>query len=138
MISLKMYPRDDGRTSFKYPAKRLLPLRGMISEELMRAPDMLDRNNEPCLIALKNGGTTGVTIGPATGIESFVRDEITGNLSRAWAVYNYDNKSDVFSAPGDSGAMVADGFGRMGGMITGGSGKTETSDVTYVTPMCKL
>ncbi|KAG8993344.1 hypothetical protein FRB90_000723 [Tulasnella sp. 427] len=137
-FTLKMYPRDDGRPSFKYPDRRLLPLRDMISEELMRAPDMLDHDNEPCLIVIKSGNATGVTIGRATGIESFIRDPDTGETSMEWAIYNYDNKSGVFSAPGDSGSMVADGLGRMGGMLNGGSGKTESSDVTYVTPMFQL
>ncbi|KAI0032653.1 hypothetical protein K488DRAFT_49424 [Vararia minispora EC-137] len=137
-FTLKMYPRDDGRPSFKYPAGRLLPIRGMISEELMRAPDMLDHDNEPCLIVIKSGNATGVTIGRATGIESFVRDLDTGETSMEWAVYNYDNKSGVFSAPGDSGSLVVDGLGRMGGMLNGGSGKTESSDITYVTPMFQL
>lgn len=136
IFTLKMYPRDDGRTTFKYPSDRLLPLHGLISEELMRAPDMLDHDNEACLLVIKNGNATGVTIGRATGIESFVRDEDTGEVSMEWAVYNYDSKSGVFSAPGDSGSMVADGLGRMGGILTGGAGKTESSDVSYVTPMC--
>ncbi|TFY67632.1 hypothetical protein EVG20_g3871 [Dentipellis fragilis] len=116
---------------------RLLPLRDMITEELMHAPDMLDRDNEACLLVIKNGSATGVTIGRATGIESFVRDEDTGDVSLQWAIYrdNYDNKPGVFSAPGDSGTMVADGLGRMGGILNGGAGKTESSDVTYATPM---
>lgn len=135
IFTLKMYPRDDGRPSFKYPADRLLPLRDMITEELMRAPDMLDHDNEACLLVIKNGNATGVTIGRATGIESFVRDEDTGEVSLEWAIYNYDRKSGVFSAPGDSGTMVADGLGRMGGVLNGGAGKTESSDVTYITPM---
>ncbi|KAG9079402.1 hypothetical protein FRC06_007752, partial [Ceratobasidium sp. 370] len=44
-FTMKMYPCDDGQTTFKYPDDRLLPLRDMITEELMREPDML----EPCL-----------------------------------------------------------------------------------------
>lgn len=98
-------------------------------------PDMLDHDNEPCLFVIKNGATTGVTIGRATGIFSFVRDEDTGEVSKEWAIVNYDNTSSVFSAPGDSGSIIADGFGRIGGIITGGAGKTETFDVTYATPM---
>jgi len=31
--------------------------------------------------------------------------------------------------------MVADGLGRMSGVLNGGAGRTEFSDVTYVTPM---
>lgn len=135
VFALKMYPRDDGPTTFKYPSDRLLPLRDMISQELMRRPDMLDHDNEPCLIVIKSGNATGVTIGRATGIFSFVRDDDTGMVSKEWAVYNYDKNSGVFSAPGDSGSIVVDGRGRIGGLLTGGAGKTEISDVTYVTPM---
>lgn len=107
----------------------------MISEERMRDPDVLDHNNEACLLVIKNGSATGVTIGRATGISSFVRDDETGQESMAWAIYNYDNNSCAFSAPGDSGSIIVDGLGRIGGLLTGGTGKTETSDVTYATPM---
>ncbi|KAI0310769.1 hypothetical protein OF83DRAFT_1070010 [Amylostereum chailletii] len=131
----KMYPRDDGEPTFDYPSDRLLPLSGLISEELMRCPDMLDHNRKPCLFVIKSSNTTGVTIGRATGIFSFVRDKGTGVESKEWAVYNYDKKSGVFSACGDSGSIVVDGRGRIGGLLTGGAGKTETSNVTYITPM---
>ena len=63
-----MYPRDDGKPTFKYPDDRLLPLRDMITEERMRDPDMLDHDHEACLLVIKNGSATGVTIGRATGI----------------------------------------------------------------------
>lgn len=132
---MKMYPRDDSKATFKYPHDRLLPLGGMITEELMREPDMLDHDNEACLLVIKNGNATDVTIGRATGIFSFVRDDETGQESMEWAIYNYNNKSGVFSAPGDSGSIIVDGLGRIGGLLTGGTGKTETSDVTYATPM---
>jgi hypothetical protein len=130
-----MYPRDDGKTTFKYPDDRLLPLCDMITEECMREPDMLDHDNEACLLVIKNGNATGVTIGRATGIFSFVRDDDTAQESMEWAIYNYDNNSGVFSALGDSGSIVVDGLGRIGGLLTGGTGKAETSDVTYATPM---
>lgn len=48
-----------------------------------------------------------------------------------WAIYNYDNKSGVFSAPGDSRSIIVDGLGHIGDLFVGGTGKTETSDVTY-------
>ena len=65
----KMYSHDDARITFKYPLDHLLPLYGMISEELMHKPDMFDSNNEPCLLVIKNGASTGVTIGRVTGID---------------------------------------------------------------------
>ena len=134
---LKMHPRDDGRTTLEYPGDRLLPLRDIISEELMRHPDMLDHDNEACLLVIKNGNTTGVTIGRATGIFSYVRGYFPNNThqtSMEWAIRNYDNKSGVFSAPGDSGSIIVNGLGRIGGLLAGGSGKTGSSDITYVTP----
>ncbi|KAJ7925974.1 hypothetical protein B0H13DRAFT_2654136 [Mycena leptocephala] len=84
----KMYPRDDGKATFKYPDDRLLPLRDMITEERMREPDMLDHDNEACLLVIKNGNATDVTIGRATGIFSFVRDGDTAQESMEWAIYN--------------------------------------------------
>lgn len=68
-FTLKMYPRNDGKTTFQYPDDRLLPLRKMITEERMREPDMLDHGNETCLLVIKNGNgnATDVTIGCATG-----------------------------------------------------------------------
>ena len=130
-----MYPHNDSKTTFKYPDDHLLPLRDMLTKHDMYKPDMLDHDNEACLLVIKNGNATDVTIGRATGIFSFVRDNKTNQESIEWAIYNYDSKSDVFSAPGDSGSIIVDGLGRIGGLLTSDTGKTETSDVTYATPM---
>lgn len=131
-LTSKMYPRNDCKISFKYP---LLPLHAMISEELMSKPEALDSTGDRCLLVIKNGTSTGVTIGRATGIQSFVRDDDTGEVSREWAIYNYDSKSGVFPTPGDSGSIVVGGLGRIGGMLHGGVGKTDTCDVTYINSM---
>jgi hypothetical protein len=82
---------------------------------------MLDHDNEACLLVIKNGNTTDVTIRRATGIFSFVRDDDTGEESMEWAIYKYDNNSGVFSAPSDSGSITVDGLGRIGGLLTGGT-----------------
>lgn len=103
----------------------------------MHNPNMPDHDGEPCLLVIKNGSTTGVTIGRVTGIFYFVREYFnngTHQTSMVWTILPYDHKSGVFSAPGDSGSIIADGRGRIGGLLTGGAGKTESSDVTYATP----
>ena len=69
----------------------------MITDECMREPDMLHHDNEACLLVIKNGNATDVTIGRATGIFSFVRNDETGDESMEWAIYNCDHKSGVFS-----------------------------------------
>ncbi|TFY83041.1 hypothetical protein EWM64_g973 [Hericium alpestre] len=132
-----MYPRVDTKPEFKYPSDRLLPLGDIISEELLRRPDMLDINNEACLFVTKRGLTTKTTIGRATGIFSYVREYFpteTTQTSKEWAILPYDSESGAFSKGGDSGSVIVDRLGRFGGLLTGGAGKTPSSDVTYAMP----
>ena len=137
-FSVKCYPRGDANWKFKYPKDRLLPLRGIITDELMHKPDMWDRVGEPCLLVVKSGNATGTTIGRANGIFSIVRDYFKdmsiNQTSMEWAILNYDSMSEVFSEPGDSGSAIADICGRIGGMLIGGSGNMKSSDMTYATP----
>jgi hypothetical protein len=132
-----MYPRIDAHTTFRYPNDRLLKLRGIIPEKEMCNPSMLDHDGEQCLFVIKKGNRTNITIGQATGIFSYIREYFPNNThhtSREWAILPYDSKSGAFSALGDSGAIIVDGLGRIGGLLTGGSGQTVSSDVTYATP----
>ncbi|KAG7098281.1 hypothetical protein E1B28_000244 [Marasmius oreades] len=71
---------------------------------------MVDASGEDCLI-VKNGDRHQ---DHATGIES--------------------HNDGHFSAPRDSGSVVTDANGRIVGMITGGTGLTGSTDITYVTP----
>ncbi|KAK0493949.1 hypothetical protein EDD18DRAFT_1402909 [Armillaria luteobubalina] len=114
-------------TNFEYPIDRLLKLLGTITEEEMRRPGM----------------TTGVTIGPATGVVSFVREYVNGlaagdyRISKERVIFPYDDKSGSFSAPGGSRSVVVDGCGRVGGLLTGGAGAVDMSelDVSYAMPI---
>src|SRR5262245_41764381 len=137
-FKLKCFPRPDANWEFDYPDDRLLPLSEVMSDDLMRAPDMRDVNNDRCLFVCKRGNGTGTTLGRANGLFSIVRvyfnDMSIHQTSMEWGIFNYDNKSGVFSEPGDSGSIIADIRGRIGGMLTGGAGKTRTSDMTYATP----
>ncbi|KAI9442327.1 hypothetical protein H4582DRAFT_1769794, partial [Lactarius indigo] len=86
------------------------------------------------VIVIKNGKSTGVIIGRGTGIESFVReyhDYDIKSTSMEIAIHLYSHKEGAFSAPGDSGSIVVDG---LDGPLTSGSGMTDSTDVTYVTP----
>ncbi|KEP45083.1 hypothetical protein V565_320990 [Rhizoctonia solani 123E] len=138
LITSKMYPCTDGSPLFKYPKGRLLPVCGMISEQLMHEPNMHNKNREHCLLVIKNSNRTGVIIGCATGIESFVHNEGTNQCSKEWAVFNYDCNSLAFFHNSDSGSMVIDRLGLMGSILHRGAGKTESSNVSYIIPMCKL
>lgn len=136
-----MYPSPKNRPSLKYPTDRLLKLRGIIPDGEMRRPTMLDQNEEPCLMVIKNGSTTDITIGRANGLMSYVRqyfNDDSHQTSKEWPILPYDTKSGAFSAPGDSGAVIVDGVGRVGGLLTGGAGATDSFDITYATPISFL
>ncbi|KAI0040893.1 hypothetical protein FA95DRAFT_1576687 [Auriscalpium vulgare] len=133
----KMYPHAETRAKVKYPVDGLMRLRGFVEHGGLRHPKMLDVNKDECPIVVKNGATTGATLGRATGIESFVREYKKYAISSTFmavAVYPYSHKDGAFSAGGDSGSVVADANSRIVGMIIGGTGLLETTDVTYVMP----
>ncbi|KAK0477396.1 hypothetical protein IW261DRAFT_1566300 [Armillaria novae-zelandiae] len=134
---LKMHSHPKGRSSFKYPIGGLLQVQGIPKEEEIRHPTLLDANSEECLIVIKNGKSIGVTIGRGTGIASFVREYLEDGIkstSMAVAIHPYSHKDGAFSAPEDSGSVVVDGHGRIVGLLIGGSGTTNSTDVTYLTP----
>jgi hypothetical protein len=80
---------------------------------------------------------------------SFVREYFedgTHEMSTMLAIYGYgygnkfhgnmERKERVFSGPSDSGSIIVDSKGRVVGLLTGGAGKTGSTDpdVTYATP----
>ncbi|KAG9033294.1 hypothetical protein FRB95_000389 [Tulasnella sp. JGI-2019a] len=133
----KVYLHPASPTSFKFPANRLVTLKDQVPESALFKPPILGAAGESCLIVFKNGAKTGTTIGKANSVSSFTRTYFAGQYveSREWPVIATNKDSRAFSAKGDSGSCVADVFNRVGGILTGGSGATESSDVTYVTPI---
>jgi hypothetical protein len=132
---MKMHPHAETRTNFKYPPGGLIQLRDFVKYDELCHPTMLDANGEECLMVIKNGTTTGLTVGRATGIKSFVRqykDYEIDSTSMEVAVHSYSNKDGPFSAPGDSGSAVGDANSRIVGMLTGGAGLTNRTDITYL------
>ena len=51
-----------------------------------------------------------------------------------WGIINYDSESEVFSEHGDSGSIIANIHGHIGGVLMGSAGKTKSSSMTYATP----
>ena len=135
-----MHSQTDTQSGFEYPVGRLLPLQNIISEDLIRHPDIVDHNDEACLYVIKNGLTTGgATIGQGTGIFSHVREYFPNQAPQTsieWAILPYyDNNKGAFSISGDTGSVIVDGRGRYGGILSGGANKTTSSDITYATPI---
>ena len=133
-----MFPHPANPPSFKYPRNRLLKLYGTISDEEMWKPNpkTLDHANEPCIMVIKRGHASDLTVGRLNTIRSFTRVYFKGQpgqISKEVAVLSHSSKSAAFSAPGDSGSAVVDGKGRFAGLLTGGAGVTEAFDCTYLT-----
>ena len=133
----KMYPDIEIRygRKYKYPTDGLMQLQDFVKFDELCNPVMLDQNGEQCLIVVKHGSATNFTFGRASGIKSFIREYKDGAIystSCEIAVYSYSYMDHAFSAPGDSGSVVADANHRIVGMIIGGAGKGDDSDVTYV------
>jgi hypothetical protein len=132
----KVYLHPISPTSFKFPADRLVKLQGQVPESALSTPPMLDAAGKSCFIVFKNGAKTDTTFGRANNVSSYTRTYFAGQYmeSREWPVIPTNKDSGAFSAKGDSGSCVADVFNSVGGIITGGTGATDSSDVTYVTP----
>ncbi|KAG8771551.1 hypothetical protein FRC19_003842 [Serendipita sp. 401] len=132
-----MYPRIDAPSDFDYPDERLLKLQGILSANEMRTPNNNDHKGDPMRYVIKRGLTTHTTIGCLTGFESHVRRyfALGSRNSVEAAVYPYDNDSGPFSRGGDSGSIIVDALGKFVALLTGGTGPTDISDITFGTPM---
>ena len=129
--------------SFDYPVDRLYKFHRTIPDEEMGKSSStgrtLDHEGNPIITVVKNGSTSGITIGRLNNIRSFTRYDFCepGTMSKEVAVLPRNSDSGAFSYPGDSGSVVIDGKGRLAGLLTGGTrggpGFTEGFDFTYVT-----
>ncbi|KAK7447031.1 hypothetical protein VKT23_014244 [Stygiomarasmius scandens] len=137
-ISPRYFTRMMCSESFKYPSSRLLRLQGTIPDDEMRNSIVLDQNGDPSLVVIKRGSATGLTIGRANNIYSYARNyfgDDNVSISKEWAILPFNSKSGPFSDKGDSGSVIVDGLGHIGGLITSGAGFRDSPDVTYATPI---
>jgi len=132
-----MYPCDAAQSDFDYPPNRLLKLQGILSADEFHKPNNRNLKGDSMRYVIKHGLTTLTTIGCLTGFKSFVRRySVLGPLdSIEAAIYPYDNESGPFSRGGDSGAIIVDAFGKFVALLLGGTGHTNSPDVTYGSPM---
>jgi hypothetical protein len=136
-----MSPNARDAHCFEYPDDRLLEISGTIPDEEMRRPTTLDEDGVPCLKVIKRGNSTGVTVGRANDVFSYARnyenDDGRPKTSKGWAILPFGKNYGPFSEKGDSGSVIVDGCGRIGGLLTSGAGAraTRSSDITYATPI---
>ncbi|VDB91560.1 unnamed protein product [Peniophora sp. CBMAI 1063] len=150
-IAEQMHPRESDVAHpkcFEYSLfDNLLRLGGTITDEGMRHPTSLDENGELCRTVLKRGAASGLTVGRANPIFSYVRrvrgdGKTLGRASKEWAIVGRGGVGEryEFARGGDSGAVVVDGRGRVGGLVIGGGlvvvGNWKMGgEIAYATPV---
>ena len=92
---------------------------------------------------IKNGRTTGTTVGWISSLSSLVRHYRHLKIqftSRELTIVPYDNHPSrgAFSSDGDSGSIIVERGGRIVALLTAGGGATNSTDVTFGTPFCEL
>jgi len=132
-----MFPQPADRVNYRCPRDGLLQAYGVVQDNEIHNPQHLDVHGEKCLPVVKNGLTTGTTVGRTNGLESFTRIYNEYGIKQnsiEIAVLPYDRAHGTFSAAGDSGSIVLSRDGRIVGILTGGVGPTDETDISYLTP----
>ncbi|KAK6359597.1 hypothetical protein TWF696_000747 [Orbilia brochopaga] len=130
----KQWLTSAGPITLKFPRWGLMQLKDVLQEQDFQTPIQQDKNGEGCLFVIKNGMGSGLTFGRLSGIPSFVRPDPHWKSKPSLEVGVYSCDCYPFSKIGDSGSIVADGLGRIVGMLTGSVGIRDIADVSYVTP----
>ncbi|KAJ3755261.1 hypothetical protein EV360DRAFT_72993 [Lentinula raphanica] len=114
-----MSPDLESQADYEYPEDGLLHVNGVVPPEEISQSD--DRHNH-----------SAASLG-WTGMDSFTRNNNEYGIkevSMEIAVLPYGNTNGPFSAQGDSGSIVLDRKGRIVGMVNGGAGTINRTDVT--------
>ncbi|KAH8985302.1 hypothetical protein EDB92DRAFT_1936392 [Lactarius akahatsu] len=132
-----MFSQPVDQANYRYPRDGLLQAYGVVQDDEFRNPQHLDVHGEKCLLVVKNGLTTGTTVGRTNGLESFTRtydDHGIKQTSIEIAVLPYDKTHGKFFEAGDSGSVVLARDGRIVGILTGGAGPMDETQTAYLTP----
>ncbi|KAG8743140.1 hypothetical protein FRC10_000357 [Ceratobasidium sp. 414] len=132
-----MYDTFDASHELVYPPGGLFKLRGILTPEEIRTPNNKSPQGDPIRRVIKRGFATPTTVGGLSGFLSHVRQYfVTGSIdSVEVAIHPHNNDSGPFSRDGDSGSVAVDALGRFVALVTGGTGETDSLDITFGTPM---
>ncbi|KAI0279223.1 hypothetical protein BGY98DRAFT_1096302 [Russula aff. rugulosa BPL654] len=117
----KMYPHDDAQSEFDYPAHRLFKLTQIMPTAQVKAPNNLDLNGNPVRYVIKRGHTTFTTIGRLSGFESH---------KRHYGLVGTFDSIDTVASPTTITPVLSPEAGEFVALLTGGTGPTDSSDIT--------
>ena len=131
-----MHDRFDAPHEFEYPEDGLFKMQGILSDEEMHMPDNTTPDGDPTRRVIKRGSNTFTTVGGLSGYLSHVRRYYPiGKVDSTEVAVHPHADSGPFSRGGDSGAIIVDARGRLVALLTGSTGGTDSSDITFGTPM---
>ena len=134
-----MYPWAPDRAGYVYPQDGLLPIFDTVPENEMRQPTQHNSRGSLAMPVIKNGLTTGTTVGWLNRLKSLVRHYEYGITFTSFemTIVPY-GRHGAFSERGDSGSIILDRKGRIVALLTGGGGLTDETDITFATSWYKL
>ncbi|EDR01110.1 uncharacterized protein LACBIDRAFT_333496 [Laccaria bicolor S238N-H82] len=143
-----MFPNPNDQEGYEYPEWGLLHISGVVPMDEIRYPKQLNEMGEPAMAVIKNGRSTGTTVGYVSGLKSLVRyyckDTDIQFTSRDLTIVPYDGdplRSAGYSGDGDSGSVIVERSGRVVGLLTAGGGRSgvaDSTDVSFATVYCEL
>ena len=128
-----MYDRDDVPSEFKYPQGGLAKVEGMLTADEINKPN----GRHPAIRhVIKRGIATNTTVGTMTKLRAHVRRYLSLGTPRdsiEVTILPHGGPPGPFSRGGDSGALIIDTLFKFVALLTGGTGNTDPSDITYCT-----
>ena len=134
-----MYNRADVPSEFQYPQGGLFPLRGMLTAKDINNPN--NKNLEGSASAALSNADSRPLSPSARSPSSYPTYASTPSWaimdSTEVAILPHDDDSGPFSQGGDSGSLIVGALLRFAALrlFTGGTGKTDNSDITFATLM---
>ncbi|KDQ07651.1 hypothetical protein BOTBODRAFT_192282 [Botryobasidium botryosum FD-172 SS1] len=133
-----MFPNLEDQATYAYPADSLLQAYGAVPAAKISNPPHLDVNVQRCMMVVKHGAATETRFGRANGLESVKRSYLGHGIvkhdSLEIVVLPYGKGHPKFSDSGDSGSIVVTREGEILGLLTGGAGPIDETDITWLTP----
>lgn len=133
-----MYNRDDVPSEFEYPLDGLANIQGMLTVDEINKPNNLNLAGGAIRRVIKRGVTTNTTVGTMTKFKTHTRQYLSLGTPRdsiKVTILPHSDPPGPFSCSSDSGALIIDALFKFVALLTGGTGNTDTSDITYGTPI---
>ena len=133
-----LHANPESPHKFRMPLDGKMRLQQTVPLSELKRPRTLDRDGDPCLIVGKRGRSTDVTWGYCNEVKSVVSSG--GMRTMEWCIVSGIDKRAFtpFSQAGDSGSAIFDVSGRVAGLLTSGTGLTDSTDITYMTAIVWL